>query len=212
MSLPYLEQLYSITPFKTATATSENDCTMSNTILESVITNIKNNQARPIFAIKSQYEKVYGKDKAISINSYRIYKMYYYKKYNIDFYNIILPIGILSICANEKETNENASCDNCAVCNKPFTTDNRAFNSYSKCFSKMHLACFSDFLKKANASSEQLDYAKCPCELVNFQIKIIYNIDEKHMRQFFTGCTACKKKLYSECNCWFIKCNICKLH
>ena len=218
MPLPYLKQFYPIIPVSTTNServservsesVSKDDPDKTKTILESVITNIKNNRARPIFAIKSQYEKVYGKDKSISINGYRIYKMYC-KRYNIDFYNTILPTGILSICAKEKETTENTSSDSCMVCNEPFSDLNRAFNSYSKCPSKMHLACFRDILKKTNTLAEQPNYDKCPCELVNFLTKIIYNLDEKHMRGF-TGCAACKK-WYSECNCWFVKCNTCKL-
>lgn len=197
-SLPYLQQLYSSqsgidSPLKVYET--------NKVIMDSVIANIKNKRAFPVFPIKELYTKVFGHSKTVSINGYRITKMLG-KKYILDFYNTILPNDIIRFWPTD--FSEKEATDSCSICHELFTNGNRAFNACSKCPRKMHLNCFRDFLRKKNKNASKTQYDSilcincgeiafveyCPCELVNFLIVIAdYFATTKTSPQ----CSVCKK-------------------
>jgi len=210
-SLPYLQQLYS------SQSGIDNPLKVYETnkiIMDSIITNIKNKQARPIFPIRELYTKVFGHSKVITIEGYRITKMLS-KKYKLVFYNTVLPSDIIRFWSTD--FSEKEATDSCSICHELFTNGNRAFNACSKCPRKMHLNCFRDFLEKENASKTQNDsisciYCKkiafveyCPCELVNFLIGIADYIGTTKTKPH---CSVCRK-WYTQCTCWFLNCTSC---
>jgi len=171
-------------------------------IMDSVITNIKNKRAQPIFPIKELYNSVFKSGKTVYISGYRIAKMQC-KRYKIDYYNTILPPGVVSFWEKEVGKEEEALC---AVCKEQFTNENRAFNVCSKCPYKMHLTCLRDFQKKGSDScvdcGEILFPENCPCQLINFLGKISLIVEPK---AYGTPCTDCKR-WYLDCKCWILKC------
>jgi len=214
--LPYLQQLHS---FQHAIIENPLQAYETNKlIMDSIITNIKSKKAFPVFPIKELYTSVFGYSKIAGINGYRLTKMLL-KRYNIEFYNTILPLGVLSLW--EKQYTENEETDaSCSVCKKLFTNENRAFNACSKCPRKMHLICLASFLANAKPSNTQYDSISCfdcgqtpfaencPCEIVNFLLKIIDYIDKP--KSLSTRLDLDCKHWNTDCKCSALKCNLCK--
>jgi hypothetical protein len=206
--LPYLEKMYYLPNSGMHPLRSYKT---HKVIMDSVIANINNKQALPIFPIKNLYTSTVEEDKFV--NPYRVCKMLC-KRYTIDVYNTMLPHDVL--CCWSRDTTEHDTEATCSVCKKVFTNEDRAFNSCSKCPSKMHLMCFRDFLAKLHTPDTAHNCISCaecgeipfsenyPCELINFLIKLTIQIN-KPKDKF--PCKDCKKWC-SECECLIIKCNL----
>lgn len=182
-------------------------------ITNSIITNIKSERAFPIFPIKELYTKVFGKEHPISIDKYRIDKMFN-KRYTIMLYNTILPPGIIEFWPTDNFVKEEDS--SCSFCKHPFTDKYRAFNTCQACPNKMHLQCFQNFLENSNAPDTQTEltsilcvecgytsYPKmCPCELLHFLIKLKIIIYER----LKCWCRDCSIKFWCKgCNVYYYK-------
>jgi hypothetical protein len=211
--LPYLDKLYNCLDTKILPL---RDYETNKVILDSVITNIKNKRALPIFPITTQYAEVFGDtNKALEIQEYRIIKMLN-KKFKIDFYNTILPSNVISLWEQSSEKKEDALC---VVCKEQFTNENRAFNVCDSCPCKMHLACLRNFLEKENASETKFNRIlcinckqfafkqKCPCQLINFIIKISKNVDNTIVQ--FDCFNNCEKRGL-KCKHLLVNCVSCK--
>jgi hypothetical protein len=219
--LPYLEKL-AVLPHDSVHTGLEVAISdkIRKKILEQIITNIKNDCARPIVPIKEQYVKVFGKDKIMGTKDYRIFKMQY-KYFKLDIYNPILPSDIITTC--KATTIEYAEDDVCAICRELFSDTDRAFRACNDCPRKVHLLCLRDFLNKSYASN--IASHTCPgCEdcgalnftngfycnstidVLNFLINFVSYHIYRHNRDWFEClCKRCRKNYNrdsKECVCW----------
>ena len=207
--LPYLEKMYDLS---NSSMHPLHSYETHKVIMDSVIADVNNKRARPIFPIKNLYTLMVRKDKFIS--EYRLYKMLC-KRYTIDVYDTMLPHDDV-LCCWSRDTTEHDTEATCSVCKEVFTNENRAFNACSKCPRKMHLMCFRDFLVKLHTPDTEHNCISCaecgeipfsenyPCELINFLINLTIHIN-KPKDKF--PCKDCKKWC-SQCECLIIKCNL----
>ena len=212
--LPYLVEI--LTP-SDMEVNALNSYENNKVIMDSVIANIKNKRAQPIFPFKEQYARVFDAKRAIGINAYRVLKMVR-KGYKIDCIDTIMPDDVTRLWPTVHT--EHGTEAACSICKELFTNENRAFDACSKCPRKMHLKCFCDFLKDVNPTSAphnsilcaecgEVSFPEdCPCDLVNFLNKITFLSNKKNWITR-TPCTVCRR-WYSECKCWFLNCNSCK--
>jgi len=206
--LPYLETMHTLS---ISSIHPLHSYEINKAIMDSVIANINNKRARPVFPIEQPYiEGVFKNCKGRLTSEYRIYKMLC-KRYKIDYYNTILPPDVL--CCWSKDTTECNPEETCSVCKEVFTNEDRAFNACSMCPSKMHLMCFRDFLEKLHTPDTEHNCISCaecgkipftenyPCELINFLINLTIQINKPT-----ATCETCKQ-VRVRCKCWVLKCN-----
>jgi hypothetical protein len=185
----------------------------SDAIVDCVSANIKKKRALPVYPIKELYTRVFGNEKCPLIGVYRIYKMLC-KRYSIDYYNTIMPEGVVSIWANPEESS--SAC--CSGCQEPFTEKNPAVNTRgsgsdsggsTNIPNKMHLICYRNFLDGVS----EIDTSSCPCEQINFLLRLSFIIDRDlwcALKSKYPCAIRTCGKYFEQCTCWFFKCNTCK--
>ena len=113
------------------------------------------------------YIKIFGDEQSFTINDYRINKLIE-KGYSVNYNNPIMP-STMKWFINKSPTHNDSII--CTLCKKSFTDDEKAFNLSSTSYIKLHIDCFTKILTNPKPHTD-IDTSNCPCELVNFILKL----------------------------------------
>lgn len=203
------------------------DYLLTQSILEDIITGIREKRARPVFPILDEYKAVFGSGKTIAIDGHRLVKMLS-KGFIIDKFNLILAPGLResTIWASTDydydaaETSDIDEKEKCIICYDTFSAENRWFKCCIQCNGKMHQTCLSKYLRSIRDSVEGVDcphcrtritQENCPCKFITFFNAIDYAIasihDNPHVHR---NCDDCQRIIsvntIRACNCHIIYC------
>jgi hypothetical protein len=196
------------------------DYLLTKSIIEDIVTGIREKRARPVFPILDEYQAVFGIDKTIVIDSHRIIKILF-NGFSIDKFNLILEPTLWNsiIWASTDYNYDVQSIDNdeqekCLICYDIFSANNRWFKCCIQCNGKMHQSCLSRYLNSISDSCPNcrtpISKNHCPCMLVRFLNMIDYVVKNQKLPLHKT-CDDCSRFICDDCSS-FIKLRACNCH
>ena len=196
------------------------DYLLTKSIMEDIVTGIREKRARPVFPILDEYQAVFGIDKTIVIDSHRIIKILF-NGFSIDKFNLILEPTLWNsiIWASTDYNYDVQSIDNdeqekCLICYDIFSANNRWFKCCIQCNGKMHQSCLSRYLNSISDSCPNcrtpIYKDHCPCMLVRFLNMIDYVVKTQELPLHKT-CNDCSRFICDDCSS-FIKLRACNCH
>lgn len=229
--LPILKRLHAngvnagedkfLVPFKPL-----DDYFLTKSIIEDIITGIREKRARPVYPILEEYQTVFGREKSVEIDTHRVIKMLN-RDFIIDKFNLILEPTIRNTIIwaptdyqYDDESISDSDRGKCIICYDTFSAANRWFKCCIQCNVKMHQTCLTNYLKSISHSAvgvdcphcrTQISRDNCPCKFITFFNTIDYAIVSNHViNHRYPKCNECHRLIscntIGACKCHIINC------
>lgn len=202
------------------------DYFLTKSIIEDIIAGIREKRIRPVYPILEEYQTVFGREKSIIIDNYRIIKMLA-KNFTIDKFNIIieprLRNSIMWAPTDYKYDDESISDsakEKCVICYETFSAEKPWFKCCIECNCKMHQTCITKYLQNIPDSNvgvncphcrREILQDNCPCKFIMFFNTLDYAIVSNNVVNYrVPRCDECYRLISGNtirsCKCHIINC------
>jgi len=188
-------------------------------IQQELFRNIANSIAVPIYPNIQQVRMIFGANYKAQINFWRLLKIYK-KGYAIDGRGTLGLFKHIKYASDDFVHNDE---DKCIICLDIFSREKKWFQFGCKCNVKMHLECYTKYIRKPSVNEyntnilcphcREPNIGECPCSLMNFMSSL--NHRSKLLETYNSSDDKCLDSSHSPndmdniCTKWYYKCKCC---